>query len=368
MHDFLEQAAEPVRSIEPYQPGKPVDELAREWGIRRENIVKLASNENPLGPSPMALQALTETLKHIARYPDGDSFLLKQALADHYQMFPQQVTVGNGSNDLLVLMAEAFLSPGFSAIFSQYAFMVYKSAVAATGARGIEVPAAGWGHDLEIMTTFICPQTRLIFLANPNNPTGTYFSHDDLKRFMEKVPETVIVILDEAYVEYVEEADFPNSIALMKRFSNLVIVRTFSKIFGLAGCRVGYCLSDSSIARVINRIRQSFNVNSLAQSAAKAALKDETFLTKSRNINQAGKIQLANGLERLGKSFIPSAGNFICMNVGFDVMPLYQKLLRRGVIVRPLVNYCMPHHLRISIGLPDENSRFLSALEASLNE
>ncbi len=360
--DFLELAVPGVRGMSPYQPGKPIDELAREQGMKVEDIVKLASNENPLGPPPSAVKAMAESLAELARYPDGSSFLLKQTLAEKLKVSPEQLTMGNGSNDVLVLLAESFLDAGSSAVYSQYAFVVYPLAVKAVGAEGIAVPALNYGHDLDAMVEAIKENTRIVFLANPNNPTGTSFSEQALLGFLDRVPEDVIVVLDEAYYEYGVGGDLPDGIELLDRYPNLVVTRTFSKAYGLAGARVGYSISNPEVADVLNRLRQPFNLNLPAQFGAVAALQDDAYMQKSIEINQQGMAFLEQGFSDLGLSWIPSSGNFITVDLGCNAMPVYEGLLSKGVIVRPVANYGMPEHLRISIGLPEENRRCLEAL------
>ena len=366
--DFLQLAVPGVREMSPYQPGKPIEELAREQGLRVEDIVKLASNENPLGPPPSAVQAMAESLAELARYPDGSSYQLKQALAKKLKVAPEQLILGNGSNDVLVLLAESFLDTSSSAVFSQYAFVVYPLAVKAVGAEGIVVPALDYGHDLAAMADAIKANTRIVFLANPNNPTGTSFSEQSLLEFLGKVPKEVIVVLDEAYFEYGAGGDLPNGVDLLDRYPNLVVTRTFSKAYGLAGARVGYSISNPAIADVLNRLRQPFNLNLPAQSGALAALKDDAYLQQSIEINQQGMAFLEQGFAGLGLNWIPSSGNFITVDLQRNAMPVYQGLLSRGIIVRPVANYGMPGHLRISIGLPEENRRCLEALSQVLGE
>ncbi len=360
--DFLELAVPGVRGMSPYQPGKPIEELAREQGLQVEDIVKLASNENPLGPPPSVVKAMTESLTELARYPDGSSFLLKQTLAETLNVSPEQLTMGNGSNDVLVLLAESFLDAGSSAVYSQYAFVVYPLAVKAVGAEGIVVPALNYGHDLDAMAEAIKENTRIVFLANPNNPTGTHFSEQALLGFLGKVPESVIVVLDEAYYEYGVGGDLPDGIEWLDRYPNLVVTRTFSKAYGLAGARVGYSVSNPEVAGVLNRLRQPFNLNLPAQYGAAAALQDDAYMQKSIEVNQQGMAFLEQGFADLGLSWIPSSGNFITVDLKRNAMPVYEGLLSKGVIVRPVANYGMPEHLRISIGLPEENRRCLEAL------
>lgn len=362
--DFLELAVPGVRSLSPYQPGKPVEELAREQGLNPRDIVKLASNENPLGPAASSLSAIERALGNLTRYPDGNLYQLRSVLSDKLGVAPGQLTFGNGSNDVLVLLAQSYLQAGYSAVFSQYAFVVYPVAIQASGAEGIEVPTRDWGHDLEAMAGAIRPGTRMVFLANPNNPTGTAFTDNELRQFLDKVPENVLVVLDEAYFEYVTSEEYPDGITLLPHYPNLVVTRTFSKAYGLAGARVGYAVSSPAIAGTLNKLRQPFNVNSLAEAAAVAALNDEEYLGQSRAINQEGLQFVQEGLTRLGFDSIPSKGNFITFDTRGDALAHYQSLLAKGVIVRPVGNYGMPKHLRVSIGLPEENRRFLTALEA----
>ena len=364
--DFLALALPGVQKLSPYVPGKPVDELARELNLDPAGIVKLASNENPLGPGSKVLAAVQAALPELTRYPDGNGFALKQALASRYQVDAAQVTLGNGSNDILDLVARAWLEPGLNAVFSQYAFAVYPIATQAVGAEGRAVPARDYGHDLDAMLAAIDANTRVVFLANPNNPTGTWFDAQALERFLCAVPESVLVVLDEAYIEYAEGADLPDGLDYLGRFANLLVSRTFSKAYGLAALRVGYALSSPQIADVLNRVRQPFNVNSLALTAAVAALQDEDYLIASRQLNDAGMQQLESGLRDLGLRWIPSKGNFIAVDFATDTAAINQALLREGVIVRPIAGYGLPHFLRVSIGTERENARFLEALSKVL--
>ena len=363
---FQNIAVPGVRALQPYQPGKPVSELERELGIR--NIVKLASNENPLGPSPKVLSLLQEALVEIPRYPDGNGFHLKKSLAEIYGVGIDQITLGNGSNDVLELVARTFLSPGAHAIYSQYAFAVYPLVVQAIGAKGIAVPNGNWargqgyGHDLETMARQVTDECKVVFIANPNNPTGTYCDGGALGDFLEALPRQVVIVVDEAYFEYVEKDDYPDSLALLQSHPNLVVTRTFSKAYGLAGLRVGYAISSPEIADLLNRVREPFNVNSLALVGAEAALLDQDYVTYSREMNRQGLSQLMQGLEKLGIDYIPSVGNFLSFDCKRKALPIYQGLLRQGVIVRPLDNYEMPQHLRVTVGTACENTEFLKAL------
>lgn len=355
-----------IRAIAPYQPGKPVAELARELHLEPDSIIKLASNENPLGVSPLAMQAMQQALADIARYPDGNGFELKQAIVNKFGVAMPQIVLGNGSNDVLDMAARVFLAPGLEAVYSQHAFAVYPLATQSVGAAGIEVPAKNFGHDLEAMAKAVTERTRMVFLANPNNPTGTYLRAAELLRFLEAVPVRVVVVLDEAYNEYLADELKTDSISWLARFPNLVITRTFSKAYGLAGLRVGYALAHERVAELMNRVRQPFNVNSISLAAAAAGLNDDDFVRRSCELNVIGMQQITQGLSKLGLSFIPSFGNFISVNVG-DAAKIFQQLLQRGVIVRPVAGYGMPAFLRVSTGLEAENARFLDALKASLS-
>ena len=359
---FAAQALPGVRTLMPYEPGKPLSELEREYGIQQ--AIKLASNENPLGPSTQAFVAAKTALAEIARYPDGNGFVLKQALAEHLGVAPAQITLGNGSNDVLELVARAFAGPGHEVIFSEHAFAVYALVTQAVGAQAVIAPAQDWGHDLTAIGDAINKNTRVVFIANPNNPTGTWLRRAALASFLARVPEQVLVVIDEAYFEYVDEDDYPHAIDWLPQWPNLIVTRTFSKIFGLAGLRIGYSVSHSDIADLLNRIRQPFNVNGIAQAAALAALADQEHLQRSFNSNHAGMQQLLTGLDELGLAAIPSVANFICVDLEQAATPIYEALLHQGVIVRPVANYGMPNHLRVTIGLPEENDRFLTALQA----
>lgn len=364
MTDFLQQARPGVQHLAPYQPGKPIEELQRELGLSK--IVKLASNENPLGPSPKALAAIHAALQaspaELGRYPDGNGFVLKDAIRRQFGWAPDRITLGNGSNDVLELVARAFLGEGDDAIYARHAFAVYPLAVQATGARGIEVAAKDYGHDLPAMAAAVTPATKVIFLANPNNPTGTWFERSEFEAFMAAVPAQVVVVLDEAYGEFVTDPQALDGFAVLDRYPNLIVSRTLAKAYGLASLRVGYAVASAAITNILNRVRQPFNVNSLALVAAAAAIGDSEFVARSRDLNEAGRQQWLQGLQALGLSAIPSRGNFLCVDMGRSALPLFQALLREGVIVRPVANYGLPNHLRISIGLADENAFALAAL------
>lgn len=369
--DPCEHAPAYVRAIAPYQPGKPITELAREMGLDEARIVKLASNENPLGVSPRARAAIEAALPDLARYPDG--FDLAKALSRKLGVAMDCIVLGNGSNDVLEMVGGAFLAPGRSAVYSQHAFAVYPLATHARGARGIVVPAQAYGHDLPAMLKAIEPETRVVFIANPNNPTGTLLTGAEIEAFLQAAPTDVVVVIDEAYNEYLPAAARYDSLPWVARYRNVVITRTFSKAYGLAGLRVGYALCDPSIADLLNRVRQPFNVNNLALVAAIAALDDEPFLRKSHALNLAGLAQLAGGFERLGLAWIPSFANFLTVEIpraggATQAGVVYQRLLRAGVIVRPVAGYALPDHLRVTVGLPEENERFLAALAEALGK
>jgi len=354
-----------VRDIAPYVPGKPIEELARELDLDPAGIVKLASNENPRGPGPKALAAIATAAADVTRYPDGNGFALRSALATRLSVPAGSLVLGNGSNDVLELVTQAFLTPGDEAIYAQHAFAVYPLATHARGARGIEVPAKDYGHDLAAMLAAVTPRTRVVFVANPNNPTGTWIDGAAMEAFVAKVPREVVVVLDEAYDEYLAPADRSRSVSWIGRYPNLIVSRTFSKAYGLAALRVGYGVMDPSVADLLNRVRQPFNVNSLAQAAAIAALADTVYVEESARVNREGMRQIEAGLARLGVAFVPSHGNFLLVNVG-DGARVYGALLRDGVIVRPVGNYGLPGFLRVTVGLPAENERFLTALGHAL--
>lgn len=360
-----------VQALSPYQPGKPIEELERELGIT--DILKLASNENPLGTSPKALAALSKPLKALELYPDGSGYLLKDALANKLGLNSQQITLGNGSNDVLELIARAFLTQGRSAVCSEFAFAVYPIVIQATGAdlrvakaNPPEHSSMPYGHNLSNLLAKLQDNTQLIFISNPNNPTGTWLTKTELLSFLEQVPQRVIVVIDEAYTEYVQDAEFPNALAWLAQFPNLIVTRTFSKIYGLAGLRVGYAASSADIADILNRVRQPFNVNALALAAATAALEDDEFLQNSVDTNQAGLKQWMAACEANHWEFMPTVGNFITLNVQRPAMPVYQALLREGVIVRPIAAYGLPQHLRITVGTEQQNQRCINALKKVL--
>jgi histidinol-phosphate aminotransferase len=368
---FLDLAAPGVQALQPYLPGKPVAELEREYGI--SNAIKLASNENPFGPGPLALAAAREVLQDLSRYPEGSAWLLAEKLAGKHQLARDCITLGNGSNDVLDIIARVFLTPAHEAVFSQYAFAVYPIAVQAVGAKARIAPAhdgsrgPACGHDLDAMSSLVGPDTRLVFIANPNNPTGTWLESDALEDFIANLPAHVMIVVDEAYFEYVDKASYPDTSAWLDRFPNLIVTRTFSKAYGLAGLRIGYALSHPDVAGLLNRVRQPFNVNAVAQAAALAALDDVEHLQQSIRRNREGMEQLVSGFHALGLAYIESAGNFVAVNTGRG-LERYEALLQKGVIVRPVANYGMPDHLRVTVGRAEENARLLAALEQVLHD
>jgi histidinol-phosphate aminotransferase len=360
-----------IRSIAPYQPGKPISELARELGLKESGIIKLASNENPRGIGPRTRAAIEAALAEVARYPDGNGYDLKLALSKRYGVDMGAIVLGNGSNDVLELAALAFLGPGRAAVYSQHAFAVYPLATQARGARSIVVPAKNYGHDLDAMAKAIDDETYVAWLANPNNPTGTFARAEEVEAFLRRTPERVLVVLDEAYNEYLAPDLRADSVKWLKRHPNLIITRTFSKAYGLAGLRVGYALAHPSVADVMNRVRQPFNVNNIALAAAAAALDDMEFVARSYAENLQGLRQLEEGARSLGLEFIPSHGNFITLRVaqgGKSAAEIYKRLLRRSVIVRPVAGYGLAEHLRVTIGTAGENDKFLAALAPSIRE
>ena len=354
-----------VRAIAPYQSGKPIAEVAREFGLNEADIVKLASNENPLGMPESARLAMLAAMADIGRYPDANGFALKDAISSKYAVQQDWITLGNGSNDILELAAHALVERGQAVIYAQYSFAVYALATQAVGARAIVVAAKDFGHDLQAMAAAITADTRLIYIANPNNPTGTFLPAADIAAFLRGVPHEVVVVLDEAYNEYLAPDLQYDSIAWVRQYPNLLVSRTLSKAFGLAGLRIGFGIAQPTLTDMLNRIRQPFNVNSMAQAAAVAALGDSAFLSKSAQLNTAGYRQLTEAFDGLGLTYVPSFGNFVLVKVGADDAAgarVNLALLQRGVIVRPVGNYGLPQWLRVSIGLPAENAIFIAAL------
>ncbi|TKB81125.1 MAG: histidinol-phosphate transaminase [Nitrospira sp.] len=349
-----------IASLSPYVPGKPIEELQRELGLAR--VIKLASNENPLGPSPKALAALVGGHDSLHRYPDGGAYRLRQALADRWKVSLDHIILGNGSDEVLGLLARTFLAPGDEAVMADQTFVIYKMEVTAAHGKAVIVPLVNWTHDLDGMAQAITPKTRLVFLCNPNNPTGTMVAADAVARFMAQVPENVVVVFDEAYFEYVRDPHFPDSLQYVTQGRSAIVLRTFSKIYGLAGLRIGYGITTPEITNCLNRVRPPFNANTLAQRAALAALGDDEHVAKSRAVNAAGMQQLESGLRALGFAAIPSQANFVYFDVKRDGRALFDALLREGVIVRHIEGTM----LRVTIGQPDENDAFLASLKKVL--
>ena len=360
-----------VQGLSPYQPGKPVAALERELGITQ--AIKLASNENPLGPSPLAVEAGRAALAEAHIYPDGNGFELKARLAERHGVTPDQITLGNGSNEVLELIARTWLAPGRAAVFSAHAFAVYPLVTQAVDAEARVAPALAadhpeqpFGHDLDAMRARVDGDVRVVFVANPNNPTGTWLDGRTLEAFVAAMPATTVVVVDEAYFEYVEEAGYPDTTRWLERYPNLVVTRTFSKIQGLAGLRLGYAVSSPEIADLLNRVRQPFNVNAIAQAAGLAALDDVEHVAKSVAINREGLQQVSAALREMGLRVIPSVGNFVTFDTDREPGPVYEALLREGVITRPVENYGLPGHLRVTVSTHEDNARFLAALHKAL--
>lgn len=364
--DFHTLANSYIADLTPYQPGKPIEELERELGIT--SAIKLASNENALGPSPLALAAAQEALANLHIYPDGGCYRLKQALAKFLNVDSNQLTIGNGSENILEIIIKAYLQVGRAAVLSQYAFLTIPLLIKSSGAKTITVPARNFGHDIPKMIAAVTPNTRIIFVVNPNNPTGTYTNAADLKLLLDSVSSDVLVVVDEAYNEFIDREDYPDTLQLLSQYPNVIISRTFSKAYGLAGLRIGYAVSSPQIADILNRARMPFNVNSVAAVAATAALSDRDHVERTVEMNKMGMRQLITGLEKLNLEFIPSLGNFITVDVKKSGVEFYQQLLQEGVIIRPLVPYGMPNHVRLTIGTAAQNLRLLLALEKVLSE
>jgi histidinol-phosphate aminotransferase len=353
-----------ILGIAPYEPGKPVEELERELGI--QNAIKLASNENPLPPSDRVQQAIIAALTHLNRYPDGSGFYLRQAVAKKHGFTPDQVMLGNGSNDLIELAVRAFMRPGDEAVVPHPSFVVYPMIVQAVGGVRVMVMLRDSRLDLEAMARAITPQTKVVFIANPNNPTATIVTRAEVDHFMARVPERTIVVFDEAYIEFAQGADFPDVLTYVREGRKVLVLRTFSKANSLAGLRIGYTIGDADAISLMNRIRQPFNVNSLGQVAALAAIEDETHVLECVRMNEAGKAFLYEEFKTLGVKYVPSRANFILVDVGRNAADIYQKLLHEGVIVRPMTSFGMETALRITIGTPDENRRLIKGLRAVL--
>jgi histidinol-phosphate aminotransferase len=351
-----------IASLSPYVPGKPIEELQRELGLTR--VIKLASNENPLGPSPKALAVLSESAATLHRYPDGGAVRLREALADRWKVSPDHVILGNGSDEILGLLARTFLSPGDEAVMADQTFVIYKMEVMAAHGKPAVVPLREWRHNLPAMADAITDRTRLLFVCNPNNPTGTMVTSADVVRLMERIPPHLIVVFDEAYYEYVRSPEFPDSMAYVKQGRNVIVLRTFSKIYGLAGLRIGYGITTPEITNFLNRVRPPFNANSLAQRAALAALGDDEHVSRSRTVNGTGMGQMTAGLKALGFEPVPSEANFLYFDVGREGRGVFDELLREGIIVRHIEGPM----LRVTIGLEEENHAFLEALKRVLKK
>lgn len=355
-----------IAAIEPYVAGKPVEETAREYGLDPENIVKLASNENPLGMPPSALKAIHGAAAHIERYPDGNARLFREAVAKHFGVDPDWVIAGNGSDEILGLVARVRLAPGVSCVYSQYSFSVYELSARENGATCIEVPAKNFAVDLEGMLAAVNETTRLVFITNPNNPTGLALSAGAVEHFIRSVPEECLVVLDEAYIDYMPEADRVDSVGLLGRYPNLMITRTFSKAYGLAGLRAGFAIARPELIEMMNRIRPPFNMNILAQAAAAGCIDDAAFLKTVYDTNRAGVQTLEKFFEEKKLMFLPTQANFILVHVGPKAKQVNTELLKQGVIVRPLTSYGLPEHLRISVGSAAQNARFMEAFDEAI--
>lgn len=363
--DFLELAKPAIKTLKPYLPGKPIQQAKREFGLTE--VIKLASNENPLGPSKRALEAIQSALPELALYPDALGYELKNVLAHFYQVQSEQITLGNGSNDIFDLIIRSFVETKHEIIISQYGFIAFWVLSQASGAKIIHIPEQNYKQDLIETLNAINDKTRLIFIANPNNPTGTWHTENELTSFLKKVPKDVLIVFDEAYREFMgDEKNYPETLSWVNEYPNLIVTRSFSKAYGLAGLRMGFSVSNPQLAELMNRLRQPFNVNHLAQKACIAALEDVDHLNKTLENNKLGMKQWILALKELNLSYIPSGGNFITVDLKQRAEPIYQQLLNRGIIVRPLMSYNMPNHLRISIGLPEENSKAIQSLKEVL--
>lgn len=359
-------ARESILSIKPYQPGKPIEEVARELGMPEEDIIKMASNENPMGASPMGVQAIKDAADGVNLYPDGGCYYLKNDLAEHLGVETGNLILGNGSNEVLQIIADTFITPDDEVIFAEQAFVVYTLATKVAGATAVTVPLKDFTHDLEAMADKITDKTKVIFIANPNNPTGTMLTTDQVEQFMKKVPDDVLVVFDEAYYEYVERSDYPQTLDYVREGKMVITLRTFSKIYGLAGLRIGYGVSTPEIIGIMNKVRQPFNVSSVAQAAALASLKDKDHVAKSVKVNREGKAYLYKELGRMGLDYVPSEGNFLLVHLDCAGAGVMEQLLKEGVIVRPMTGYKFPNSIRITVGTEEQNKRLISSLEKVL--
>ncbi len=356
----VEQVPEYIRTLIPYEPGKPIEEVEREYGI--SNSIKLASNENPLGPSPKALTAIREKLDQLHLYPDGDCFYLKRGMAQKIGVEPENLIFGNGSNEIIELAVRTFMRPGDEAVMAEQAFVVYPLIVQAVGGKKKAVPLRNFTHDLAAITDAITAQTRVVILANPNNPTGTIYQRDEWERFLGKVSSNLLLIVDEAYFEYVQDPAYPDSLRYHAEDRAILTLRTFSKLYGLAGLRIGYGVGPKKLVDMMQRVRQPFNVNAAAQWAALAALEDVDHVKRSLEVNRLGMEYLQAEFTRLGLEFVPSDANFILVRVGKG-QEVFKQLLSKGFIVRPMAGYQFPEHVRVTIGTMDENREFIDALQ-----
>ncbi len=366
MTDPKSLARTAVGQIKPYQAGKPIEEVKRELGL--EEVIKLASNENPLGPSKLALQAVRERLTEICLYPDGGAYYTRRALSQKLGVKHSQTILGFGSCDLIELVLKAFLNPGEEVVSSQYAFAYFKLATQVVGGENKIVEAKAYGHDLEAMLKAITPKTKVVFIANPNNPTGTMNTVDEVERFMQGAPDNVIIVFDEAYYEFVDREDYPHTLPWVEEGRNVIILRTFSKIYGLAGLRIGYAIATEDIIWALNQVRQVFNTSRLAQIAAVAALEDEEHVRQTLELNRRGQQYLYSEVDKLGLAYVPSQANFVLIDLKVDAQPIFEKLLREGIVVRPLSGYELPTCIRVTVGTAEQNQKFIHALKKVMGD
>tara|TARA_R110000850_G_scaffold19988_5_gene59816 strand:+ start:4326 stop:5426 length:1101 start_codon:yes stop_codon:yes gene_type:complete len=365
MSTIVKQAHPWLEGLVAYDPGKPIEETARELGLDPSDIIKVASNENPLGPSPKAIEAMKIAAESVHIYPDGGGYKLRMAIAEKFGLERENVILGNGSNEIIELIGHGFLNPGDNVIAAEHAFVVYKLMATLFGAETIEVPDPGFAHDLDAMAAAVTPQTRKIFIANPNNPTGTLVGQEEIDRFMDKIPEHVMVIFDEAYHEFLHDA--PDTLKFVKAGRNVVIMRTFSKIQGLAGLRIGYGLTTPAIAEVLQKCRQPFNTNAIAQAGALAGLADEEHQQRTRDLNDEGLLYLQGAFEEMGLEYVPSFANFVLVNVG-DGDAVFDAMLKKGIIIRAMRGYKLPDWVRISVGTMEQNERCITTLKGVLED
>jgi histidinol-phosphate aminotransferase len=355
-----------ILALIPYSPGKPIEELTREYGIQK--VIKLASNENPLGPSPLAVRAIRQALSQLHRYPDGSGYYLKQSLARFLSLAPEQILLGNGSNEIIELALKTFLKPGGEVISPVPSFLVYEKAVQALGGKNIFVPLRRFTIDLEAMLGRIASRTQIIIINNPNNPTGTTIKRKTWERFLRSLPERILILLDEAYIDFVDEPECPNGLDYLSTGKNLIVMRTFSKAYGLAGLRIGYGVTRPDLADFINRVRQPFNVNALAQAGALGALKDRAFYEKTISVIRKGKKTIESGLTRMGLYYVPSQTNYVLIKVPLPGQVVFEAMLKKGVIIRSMKSYGLKDYIRVNVGLPEENRRFLTTLRQVLKQ